>query len=111
MGTFKLGVDQRIEAKFYLSQAETLIFRTDYQPLKIQLYSAQADLHLAEMHYREAESSFEKALALARRLSNTLEEARALGRLGRLALARKDYRDAMTKLQQALVFPAPGSGL
>ena len=37
MGTFKLGMDQRMEAKFYLSQAETLIFRTDYQPLKIQL--------------------------------------------------------------------------
>ncbi len=103
MGTFKLGMDQRTEAKFYLSQAETLIFRTDYQPLKIQLYSAQADLHLAEMHYRDAESSFEKALALARRLSNTLEEAKALGKLGRLALVRKDYRDAMGKLQQALV--------
>jgi len=29
-----------LEAKFYLSEAQTLISSTDYQPLKIQLFNA-----------------------------------------------------------------------
>ena len=47
-GNLQAGRESTLEANSICPQAETLIFRTDYQPLKIQLYSAQADLHLAE---------------------------------------------------------------
>ena len=52
--------------------------------------------------FREAQSSFERALSLARRLSHPYEEAKATANLGRLALQVKDYPHALVKLQQAL---------
>jgi len=102
MGRFKLRTGQSIEAKFYLSLAETLIFRTDFMPLKIQLFRAQGELHQADKRYREAERCYEKALAQARRLSNSLEVARCQEHLGRLAMEKKDYRESLARLQQAL---------
>jgi len=102
MGRFKLRTGHCIEAKFYLSLAETLIFRTDYTPMKIQLFRAQGELHQAEKRHREAESCYEKALAQARRLSNSLEVARCLEHLGRLAMEKKDFCDSLARLQQAL---------
>ncbi len=102
MARFKLREGRSLEAKFYLSEAQTLISSTDYQPMKIQLLNAWGRFYQSETLYREAESSFEKALALARRLSHLHEEARALRNLGRLALAKEDYRDSLAKLQQAM---------
>ena len=91
-----------VEAEFYLSRAETLISSTDYQILNILLYNVQGELHQKEGRYREAQSSFERALSQARRLSNPYEEAKAIANLGRLALQVKDYPHALVKLQQAL---------
>ena len=70
--------------------------------MNIQFHNAQGELYLKEKLYIEAESSFEKALALARRHSNLYEEAKACANLGRLALAQVDNRDAMANLKLAL---------
>lgn len=91
-----------MQSRFYLSRAETLISRTDYQPLKIQLYSAQGERFQRDSLYSEAKSCYESALALSRRLSLPYEEAKAISNLGRLALARGDYEDALTRMKQAL---------
>jgi tetratricopeptide (TPR) repeat protein len=99
---FKIREGRSLEGRFYLSRAETLISRTDYQPLKILLYNTQGELYQKDALHTEAESCFEKALSLARRLSNLLEEAKAMANLGRLALARRDYAEALVRLQKAL---------
>jgi tetratricopeptide (TPR) repeat protein len=99
---FKIRGGRSLEGRFYLSQAETLISRTDYQPLKIQLYNIQGELYQKDALYNEAQSCFEKALSSARRLSNLYEEAKAVANMGRLALVRMDYPEALVKLQKAL---------
>jgi tetratricopeptide (TPR) repeat protein len=99
---FLVREERLVEAEFYLSRAETLISRTDYSVLNITLYNTQGELHQKEGRYRDAMSSFERALSQARMLSNPYEEAKALANLGRLALQVKDYPQALVKLQQAL---------
>ena len=99
---YQIHQGRSLEARFYLSQAQTLIRSTDYQPLNIQFHNAQGELYLKEKLFIEAESSFEKALALARRHSNLYEEAKACANLGRLALDKMDNLEAMAKLKLAL---------
>jgi tetratricopeptide (TPR) repeat protein len=99
---FKIREGRFLEGRFYLSQAETLISRTDCQPLKIQLYNIQGELYQRDELYVEAQSCFEKALSKARRLSNLYEEAKAIANLGRLAMVKMDYPEALVKLQKAL---------
>jgi len=98
----KLRQGLYLQARFHLCEAEALLSRTDILPIKIQLHSVQGKLYLAEGFLSEAQRCFEKALALARMLSNPYEEARILRFLGRLALAEKDYGEAGVRLQQAL---------
>jgi tetratricopeptide (TPR) repeat protein len=98
----KLCVGQQTEARFYLSEAETIIHHTDYQPMKIQLYNAWGEFFQAEKDYDSADGNYEKALALARMLCHPLEEAKALRNQGMLALAIGDYRESENRLQQAL---------
>jgi tetratricopeptide (TPR) repeat protein len=100
---FMVREGRTTQAEFYLSRAETLISRTDYQPLHILHYNVQGELHQKAGRFREAESSFERALSLALRLSHLYEEAKANANLGRLALQVKDYPQALIKLQQALI--------
>ena len=102
MPIYQIRLGRSLEARFYLSQAQTLIKSIDYQPLNIQFHNAQGELYLKEKLYIEAESSFEKALALARRHSNLYEEAKACANLGRLALDKMDNQEAMAKLKLAL---------
>ncbi|NTV27596.1 MAG: tetratricopeptide repeat protein, partial [Methanothrix sp.] len=99
---YQIHLGRPHEARFYLSQAQTLIQSIDYQPLNIQFHNAQGELFLKEGLYIEAESSLEKGLALARRHSNLYEEAKACANLGRLAMAKMDNREAMDKLKLAL---------
>jgi tetratricopeptide (TPR) repeat protein len=99
---FMIREGRLVEAEFYLSRAETLISRTDCQILNILLYNTKGELHQKEGRYREAMSSFERALSQARMLSNPYEEAKAIANLGRLALQVKDYPHARVMLQQAL---------
>lgn len=75
---FNIREGQTMQSRFYLSRAETLISRTDYQPLKIQLYSAQGERFQRDSLYSEAKSCYESALALSRRLSLPYEEAKAI---------------------------------
>lgn len=100
---FNIQEGHSMQSRFYLSQAETQVSRTDYPPLKIQLYRAQGERFLKDMLYPEAKSCFEKALALSRKLSLSYEEAKAISSLGRLALASGDYEDALRRMKQALV--------
>jgi len=98
----KLCLGEHTEAGFYLSEAQTVIDHTDYQPAKAQLYNAWGEFFQAEKDYESADGNYEKALALARTLCNPLEEAKALRNQGMLALAIGDYRESEDRLQQAL---------
>jgi tetratricopeptide (TPR) repeat protein len=99
---FAVREGRMAQAEFYLSRAETLISRTDYQPLNILLCSVKGELHQKAGCYREAESCFAMALSQARLIDNLYEEARAIANLGRLALQIRDYPRALVKLQKAL---------
>jgi tetratricopeptide (TPR) repeat protein len=101
---FKTRVNLLTQAKFYLSQAETVIYRIDYKPLLVQLYNAWGDLYYAEQFYSESSINYHKALDLSRMLGNPHEEARTLRNLGLLAASQKNYEEADARLADSMAF-------
>jgi tetratricopeptide (TPR) repeat protein len=99
---FKLHAGMPVEARFYLSRAETLITRMDYKPAKVQLCNVWGEFHQSEGNLGEAENNFQNALVLARKMNNLSEEARSLRNLGSLALAKGDLKEAESKFEDGL---------
>jgi tetratricopeptide (TPR) repeat protein len=102
MARFKLKADLPAETRFYLSEADALIQRINYEPVRIMLYSAWGEFYQEEGLYSEATRNYQMSLALSRKLCNPHEEARALRNMGDIALLQKDYKDCGIKLSQAL---------
>jgi tetratricopeptide (TPR) repeat protein len=102
MARFKLKADLPVETRFYLSEADALVERINYEPIRIMLHSAWGEFYQEEGLYSEAARNYQMALAFSRKLCNPHEEARALRNLGNAALLQKDYKDCGAKLLQAL---------
>jgi tetratricopeptide (TPR) repeat protein len=99
---FLAGEGRLVEAEFYLGRGEGLISRADCQPLNALHHLVEGEIHLRRGRAREAKSSFEKALSLARRTENPHQEAKALAGMGRVALEQKEKDLAEAHLSQAL---------
>ncbi len=102
MARLKLRVNLSAEAKFYLSEAETVIDRIDYKTVRIVLYNVWGDFYHAEQFYSESSSNYQKALALSRMLGNLQEEAKTLRNLGLLAASQKYYEEAQARFADAI---------
>ncbi|HSD57523.1 MAG TPA: tetratricopeptide repeat protein, partial [Methanotrichaceae archaeon] len=102
MARFKLKADLPVEARFYLSEADALVHKINYDPIRITLFSAWGEFYQGERLYSDASRNYQLALALSRKLCNPHEEARALRNLGCVALLQKDYRECAALLHQAL---------
>ncbi len=102
LARFKLKANLSVEARFHISQADALVHRINYDPMKIQVWNAWGEFYQGEGLYSDSIRSFQSALAISRKLCNTYEEARALRNLGDLALLSKDYRECEAKLKQSL---------
>jgi tetratricopeptide (TPR) repeat protein len=107
---FKIRVNLLTQAKFYLSEAETVIQRIDYKPLCVQLYNAWGDFYRLEQYYSESSVNYNKALDLSRMLGNPHEEARTLRNLGLLAASLKNYDEAEARLADSMtIFESLGA--
>jgi tetratricopeptide (TPR) repeat protein len=102
MAGLKLRLGLHHEAKFYLSEAEALIYRIDYEPMRIQLYNLWGQFYQEEKFYSEANKNYGRALAHSRRLGNLYQEAKALRNLGSLARLEGKRREAEEDLRGAL---------
>jgi len=104
---FMAGEGRLVEAEFYLDRGESLISRADCQLLHTLLFLVHGEIDLRRGKGKEARGNFEKALAQARKLENTHQEAKALAGMGRAALLEKDYEAAESLLSQALSICRP----
>jgi tetratricopeptide (TPR) repeat protein len=101
LARFKLKSGSPAEGRFYLTEAETMIYKMSYEPMRISLHMAWGEFYQAEGSLIEASRNYQKALVLSRKLCNTFEEARALRHLGVIAMLQEDYLESSAKLSQA----------
>ncbi len=84
-----------------LSDAERLAASNQLQLLS-QVLNARGALEVDENKYSTAETTFRRALALARQQKIPLQEASALGNLARLATSQEHFDEAIERNQAAL---------